>query len=159
MVILQSHRTQNMILRCYPNVSAILRRHTKSCLLCFFNNLPFLIHRIFNLLVSALFLHVLQYRREHSSRSFAPPKKWQYILYLVWSRDSWGINCAHAHVGARLGAEYSSCINFVVHTYRTCSKKTACLNFLCLFPMDIYRLEVTVPALRGSGATPSRLAS
>ena len=38
MVILQSHRTQNMILRCYPNVSAILRRHTKSCLLCFFNN-------------------------------------------------------------------------------------------------------------------------
>ena len=28
----------NMILRCYPNVSAILRRHTKSCLLCFFNN-------------------------------------------------------------------------------------------------------------------------
>ena len=49
MVILQSHRTQNMILRCYPNVSAILRRHTKSCLLCFFNNpyiSPFLIHRI-----------------------------------------------------------------------------------------------------------------
>ena len=38
MVFLQSHRTQNMILRCYPNVSAILRRHTKSCLLCFFNN-------------------------------------------------------------------------------------------------------------------------
>ena len=38
MVILQSHRTQNMILRCYPNVSAILLRHTKSCLLCFFNN-------------------------------------------------------------------------------------------------------------------------
>ena len=38
MVILQSHRTQNMILRCYSNVSAILRRHTKSCLLCFFNN-------------------------------------------------------------------------------------------------------------------------
>ena len=38
MVILQSHRTQNIILRCYPNVSAILRRYTKSCLLCFFNN-------------------------------------------------------------------------------------------------------------------------
>ena len=38
MVILQSHRTQSMILRCYPNVSAILLRHTKSCLLCFFNN-------------------------------------------------------------------------------------------------------------------------
>ena len=38
MVIVQSHRTQNMILRYYPNVSAILWRHTKSCLLCFFNN-------------------------------------------------------------------------------------------------------------------------
>ena len=38
-VILQSHRIQNMILRCYPNVSAILRRHTKSCLLCFFKQL------------------------------------------------------------------------------------------------------------------------
>ena len=37
-VILQSHRTQNMILRCYPTVSAILQRYTKSCLLCFFNN-------------------------------------------------------------------------------------------------------------------------
>ena len=48
MVILQSHRTQNMILRCYSNVSAILLRHTKSCLLCFFNNVyfPLLIHRI-----------------------------------------------------------------------------------------------------------------
>ena len=33
-----SHRTQNMILRCYPTVSAILRRRTKSCLLYFFNN-------------------------------------------------------------------------------------------------------------------------
>ena len=31
-LILQSHRTQNMILRCYPNVSALLWRHTKSCL-------------------------------------------------------------------------------------------------------------------------------
>ena len=38
MVILQSHTAQNMILRCYPNVSAILWRRTKSCLLCFFNN-------------------------------------------------------------------------------------------------------------------------
>ena len=50
MVILQSHRTQNMILRCYPNVSATLRRHIKSCLLCFFNNpyiFPLFIHRIF----------------------------------------------------------------------------------------------------------------
>ena len=77
MVILQTHRTQNMILRCYPNVSAILWRHTKSCLLCFFNNL---IHRIFYLLVSALFLHALQLE----DRSFAPPKN----CYLVWSRGA-----------------------------------------------------------------------
>ena len=39
MVTLQSHRTQNMILRCYPNVSAILRRHTKSCV-CAFSTIP-----------------------------------------------------------------------------------------------------------------------
>ena len=31
MVILQSHRTQNMILRCYPNVSAILWTNLVSC--------------------------------------------------------------------------------------------------------------------------------
>ena len=58
MVILQSHRTQNMILRCYPNVSAILWRHTKSRLLCFFNNTyisPFNSQNLY-LLVSALFL-------------------------------------------------------------------------------------------------------
>ena len=30
-----------MILRCYPNVSAILRRHTKSYLLCFSTIPPF----------------------------------------------------------------------------------------------------------------------
>ena len=35
------YRTQNMILRCDPNASAILRRHTKSCLLYFINNPPF----------------------------------------------------------------------------------------------------------------------
>ena len=41
-----------MILRCYLNVSAILRRHTKSCFLCFFPlYFSFLIHRNFYLLV------------------------------------------------------------------------------------------------------------
>ena len=50
----------------------------------------------------------------------------------------------YGHVGYQVhartygaGAEYSSCITFVVYSTvgRTCSKKTACLNFLCLFPM------------------------
>ena len=39
-----------MIRICYPTVSAIVQRHTTSCLLCFFNNpyiSPFLISRIF----------------------------------------------------------------------------------------------------------------
>ena len=46
MVILQSHRTQNFILRCYLTASAILQRHTKSCLLCFFNN-PYILSFLF----------------------------------------------------------------------------------------------------------------
>ena len=60
MVILQSHRTQNMILRCYSNVSAILRRHTKSCLLCFFNN-PLFNSQNFLFTCLCSFLHALQY--------------------------------------------------------------------------------------------------
>ena len=81
MVILQSHRTQNMILRCYPNVaiSAILRRQTKSCLLCFFNN-PYIYP--FDLLVSALFLHALQYCIQ--AGALLRPKN----DYLVWSRGA-----------------------------------------------------------------------
>ena len=67
MVFLQSHRTQNMILRCYPNVSAILRRHTKSCLLCFFNNpyiSPFSFTEFF-IYLSLLFFYMLcSIRRE-----------------------------------------------------------------------------------------------
>ena len=65
MVILQSHRTQNMILRCYPNVAICYTSVTYQILspVLFQQSLyfPFLIHRIFNLLVSALFLHALQY--------------------------------------------------------------------------------------------------
>ena len=41
MVILQSHRTQNLILRCYPNVSAILRKHIYLVSYAFFYN-PYL---------------------------------------------------------------------------------------------------------------------
>ena len=59
---------------------------------CFFNNplyFPLLIHRIFYLLVSALFPQY-QVRREHSSRSFAPPKKYGHVGHQV-----------RAHVGRR----------------------------------------------------------
>ena len=80
-LILQSHRTQNMILRCYPNVSAILRKHTctKIYPVLFQQSLYFLIYRI---LVSALFLHAL-----HSSRSFAPPKKC-YFSMVTWGTSA-----------------------------------------------------------------------
>ena len=98
MVILQLHRTQNMILRCYPNVSAILQRHTKSCLLCFFNN-PYISHFEFTeffIYLSLLFFYMLcSTGREHSSRSFAPPKKW------LFSMVTWGTKCASARTCAR----------------------------------------------------------
>ena len=91
MVILQSHGTQNMILRCYLNVSAILRRHIKSCLLCFFNN-PYM--SPFYLLVSALFLHALQYCIQ--AGALLRPKNG----YLVRSR---GVSSVRAHVWRRRG--------------------------------------------------------
>ena len=54
-----------MTLRCYPNVSAIATSETYQILspVLFQQSLYFLllIHRIFNLLVSTLFLHALQY--------------------------------------------------------------------------------------------------
>ena len=60
MVILQSHRTQNMILRCYPNVAICYTSEIYQILspVLFQRSLyfPFLIHRISYLLVSALFL-------------------------------------------------------------------------------------------------------
>ena len=58
MVILQSHRTQNMILRCCLNVSVILRRLTKSCLLCFFYISPFQFTEFF-IHLSLLFFYML----------------------------------------------------------------------------------------------------
>ena len=65
-----------------------------------------LIHRIFYLLVSALFLHVLQYCIQ--AGALLRPKN-GYIFSMV----TWGIKCARARTyGA--GAEYSSCILFVV---------------------------------------------
>ena len=96
MVILQSHRTQNMILRCYSNVSAILRRHTKSCLPCFpYIYFPLLIHRIFYLLYMLC--------------SIAPPKK---KGYLVWSRGASSARARRAQ--AQIFVAYST-------VGRTCS--------------------------------------
>ena len=43
MVILQSHRTQNMILRCYPTVSAIYFGDTPNLVSCAFSTIPIII--------------------------------------------------------------------------------------------------------------------
>ena len=95
MVILQS---QNMILRCYSNVSAILRRHTKSCLLCFFNNpyIPPFEFTEFFIYLSLLFF--TYFTALHSSRSFAPPKKWLFYMYMYMASSA---RAAHAHACVR----------------------------------------------------------
>ena len=88
LVILQSHRTQNMILRCYPNVSAILRRHTKSCLLCFFNNpyiSPFFNSQNFLFTCLCSFFYMLcSIIILHQAGALLRPKNG----YLVWSRGA-----------------------------------------------------------------------
>ena len=96
MVILQSHRTQNMILRCYPNVTDILRRHTKSCFLWFFNNPLYfllLIHRIFYLLVSALFFTYFAVLEEIFQVGALLRQK---NGYLVWSRGASSVRTRRA---------------------------------------------------------------
>ena len=106
MVILQSHRTQNMILRCYPNVSLILWRHTKYRFLCFFQQslyFPLLIHRMFYLLLCSFF--TCSIRREHSSQSFAPPKNG----YLVWSRGASSAHAGRAQAQNIAAAYFLSC--------------------------------------------------
>ena len=132
MVILQSHRTQNMILRCYPNVTAILRRHTKSCLLCFFNN-PYISSFQFPeffIYLSLLFFYMLcSIRREHSSRSFALPKKWLFSMVTCMGHQ------VRAHVGQ--AQIYSSCIIIVV--YRQTAERVA-----------RRLLEFSVPSSHGS---------
>ena len=81
MVILQSHRTQNMILRCYPNVANCYTSETYQILspVLFQQSLYFLllIHRIFYLLVyyitsvSPCILHpcLCTYIHKHNKRS------------------------------------------------------------------------------------------
>ena len=96
MVILQSHGTQNMILRCYPNVSAILRRHIYQILSPVLY-VPLLIHRIFYLLVFALFLHALQYCIQ--AGALLRPKNG----YLVWSR---GVSSARMAQARNIAAAY-----------------------------------------------------
>ena len=97
-----------------------------------------LIHRIFYLLVSALFYMLCSIRREHSSRSFAPPKKW------LFSRAS-NARARRAQALNIAAAYFLSCR--VQRAGRTCSKKTACLNFLCLLPMVLMTRGL------GTGAT------
>ena len=60
-----------------------------------------LIHRIFYLLVFALFLHALQYCIQ--AGAFAPPKKW------LFSMVTWGIKCARARMAQarNTAVEYS----------------------------------------------------
>ena len=64
-----------------------------------------------------------------------------------------------AHVGRRCRS--SSCIIFVVYSTvgRTCSKKTACLNFLCLLPMFLKTRGLGTGAtfMRGSYVAEPRL--
>ena len=145
------------------HVSAILRRHTKS-VSCAFSTIPiFPPFNSQNFLFTCLysFFTCFSIRREHSSRSFAPPKKW------LFSMVTWGIKYARAHVayvgrpGAGAGAQYSSCIIFVVYSTvgRTCSKKTACLNFLYLLLMVLKTRGLGTGAtfMRGSYVAEPRL--
>ena len=119
MVIFKSHRTRNMILRYYPNVSALLLYKTYQILspVLFQQSLyfPLLIHRIFNLLVSALFFTCFAVL--YSSRSFAPPKKWLFSI-VTWA---WAVKCARRTRARASRAQaqniYSSCIIFVVYMY------------------------------------------
>ena len=114
MVILHSHRTKNVILRCYTSetyqiLSPVLFQQSLYFLLLKFTEFFYL---------SLLFFYMLcSIRREHSSQSFAPPQKW------LFSMVTWGINCARTQ---GTGTEYSSCIIFVVYSTvgRTCSKRT-----------------------------------
>ena len=97
MVILQSHRTQNVILRCYPTVSAILQRHTKSCLLCFFTIPIFPPFNSQNFLFTCLcsfFTCFAVLEGSIQAGALLRPKNG----YLVWSREA---SSARAHVGRR----------------------------------------------------------
>ena len=130
MVILQSHRTQNMILRCYPNVCAILWRHTKSCLLCFLTTIPiFPPFNSQNFLFTCLcsFFTCLQYCIQ--AGALLRPKN----CYLVWSRGAVRTPIWRAPIywapGAGAGAEYGSCIISSSTVGRACSKKTASCAF------------------------------
>ena len=113
---------------------------------------PLLIHRIFNLLVSAIFLHALQYEER---RSFAPPKKWL-ISMVTWAR---GIKCARGR--ARNMQLHNFCHVYIYTVGRTCSKKTACLNFLCLLSMVLKTRGLGAGAtfMRGSYVAEPRLLS
>ena len=85
------------------------------------------------------------------SRSFAPPQKW--LISMV----TWGIKCARGR-GRRRNMQLH---NFVYTVGRTCSKKTACLNFLCLLSMVLKTRGLGAGAtfMRGSYVAEPRLLS
>ena len=99
MVFLKSHRMQNMILRDAIPTYLLYFGDIPNLVSCAFSTIPiFPPFNSQNFLFTCLcsFFNMLcSIRREHSSRSFAPPKNG----YLVWSR---GASSARAHVGRRI---------------------------------------------------------
>ena len=110
MVFLQSHRTQNMILRCYPNVAICYTSETYQILspVLFQQSLyfPLLIYRIFLFTCLCSFFTCFAVLEE--SRSFAPPKKW--LISMV----TWGIKCARGRRRRRIMQLHNFCH---VYTY------------------------------------------
>ena len=95
MVILQSHRTQNMILRFYPNVAICYTSETYHILSSVFFNNPYISpFNSQNLLVSDLFLHALQYYKSIQAGLCSAQNM---AIYLVWI--TWGIKCAYGACG------------------------------------------------------------
>ena len=108
MVILQSHRTQNMILRCYPTVSAIYFRDIPNLVSCAFSTIP-----IFPLLNSQNFLFTCLcsfFTCLEESGALLRPKN-GYLVGLKCARRT----RARARRAQALGARRSSCIIFVVY--------------------------------------------
>ena len=127
MVILQSRRTQNMILRCYPNVSAILWRHT-NLVSCAFSTIPiFPPFNSQNFLFTCLcsFLHALQYCIQ--AGALLRPKNG----YLVWSREA---SSARARARRAQAQNDSSCIIFVMYRVGRVARRQLALISYASFP-------------------------
>ena len=97
-------------------------RHTRSCLLCFFDNpyiSPLNSHNFLFTWLCSFFTCL------HSSWNFAPPKKW------LFSVVTWGIKCI---VGMYVGQLRNFCRVLSI-VGRTCGEKAACIDFLCFLSM------------------------